>query len=218
MPIVAPGLRIMRRPSSAGRSATAAVRSARQASSRTASASSDSASTAAASSAALTAPASPIASVPTGTPAGICTIDSRLSWPDSALVGTGTPNTGSVVKAAVMPGRCAAPPAPATITLKPLRLRALGEGDEPVGRAVGRDDARVVADAERLERLGGAAHHRPVRLAAHDDGDRFRRAVHPYPRACEAISMTQAIQGSGAGAQAGERGRGCVCRSPASSA
>ena len=40
---------------------------------------------------------------------------------------TGTPNTGSGVSAAVMPGRCAAPPAPAMITLKPAALRALGE-------------------------------------------------------------------------------------------
>ena len=38
-----------------------------------------------------------IASVPTGTPAGICTIESRESSPPSALVGTGTPNTGNVV-------------------------------------------------------------------------------------------------------------------------
>jgi hypothetical protein len=50
---------------------------------------------AAASSPALIAPALPIASVPTGTPAGIWTIDSRLSMPDSACDSTGTPSTGS---------------------------------------------------------------------------------------------------------------------------
>ena len=55
---------------------------------------------AAASSAALVAPASPIASVPTGTPAGICTIDSSESRPLSAFDCTGTPSTGSVVFAA----------------------------------------------------------------------------------------------------------------------
>ena len=153
------------------------MRSARQASSRAASASSESASTAQASSAALTAPASPIASVPTGTPAGICTIDSRLSWPDSAREGTGTPNTGSVVKAAVMPGQMRRAAGAGDDDLEPFRLRALGEGDEPVGRAVGGDDPRVVADAERFERLGGAAHDRPVGLAAHDDGDGFLGAA-----------------------------------------
>ena len=36
---------------------------------------------------------------------------------DSAFDSTGTPKTGSGVMAAVMPGRCAAPPAPAMITL-----------------------------------------------------------------------------------------------------
>ncbi len=79
--------------------------------------------TAAASRPAFTAPARPMASVPTGTPAGICTIDSRLSMPFSALLSTGTPNTGSGVIAAVMPGRCAAPPAPAMMTFRP-RSRA----------------------------------------------------------------------------------------------
>lgn len=64
-------------------------------------------------------PARPIASVPTGMPAGICTMESRLSCPESAFDSTGTPKTGSDVIAAVMPGRCAAPPAPAITTLKP---------------------------------------------------------------------------------------------------
>ncbi|PAV68576.1 hypothetical protein WR25_06960 [Diploscapter pachys] len=74
---------------------------------------------AAASRPALVAPALPIASVPTGMPAGIWTIDSRLSWPDSALLWTGTPRTGRCVIAAAMPGRCAAPPAPAITTFRP---------------------------------------------------------------------------------------------------
>src|SRR5208337_911214 len=109
---------------SCGRSATAAVRSARHASSRPASAGSERASTLAVSSPAL------IASVPTGTPAGICTIESRESSPPSALVGTGTPN---VVKAAVMPGRCAAPPAPATITLNPSAFALLAKATSRSG-------------------------------------------------------------------------------------
>ncbi len=65
-----------------------------------------------------------MASVPTGMPPGIWTIDSRLSMPDSALLSTGTPSTGSAVIDAAMPGRCAAPPAPATITFSP-RSRAV---------------------------------------------------------------------------------------------
>ena len=78
---------------------------------------------AAASKAALTAPARPMARVPTGTPAGIWTIDSSESRPLRACVSIGTPSTGSGVQAAHMPGRWAAPPAPATITRTP-RSRA----------------------------------------------------------------------------------------------
>ena len=65
------------------------------------------------------APASPIAMVATGTPPGICAIDSSESSPDSALLCTGTPTTGTVVKAATIPGRWAAPPAPAMIASMP---------------------------------------------------------------------------------------------------
>ena len=63
--------------------------------------------------------APPIDTVATGTPAGICTIDSSESRPSSLASGTGTPITGSGVAEATMPGRCAAPPAPAMITSMP---------------------------------------------------------------------------------------------------
>ena len=42
---------------------------------------------------------------------------------DSAFDWTGTPSTGSGVIEAAMPGRCAAPPAPAMITFRPRALR-----------------------------------------------------------------------------------------------
>ena len=48
------------------------------------------------------------------------------SRPSSASICTGTPMTGSGVIAAVMPGRCAAPPAPAMITLRPRALAPRG--------------------------------------------------------------------------------------------
>jgi hypothetical protein len=50
-------------------------------------------------------------------------MESRLSRPDKAWLSTGTPSTGSAVQAAHIPGRWAAPPAPAMITASP-RLRA----------------------------------------------------------------------------------------------
>ena len=55
--------------------------------------------------------------------------------------------------------------------LEARRLCAPGEIVEPFGRAVGGDDALVMRHAERIERLGGMAHRRPVGLAAHDDRD-----------------------------------------------
>ena len=67
----------------------------------------------------MVAPASPMARVATGTPPGIWTMDSRLSRPLRALDWTGTPSTGSSVIEAAMPGRWAAPPAPAMMTLNP---------------------------------------------------------------------------------------------------
>ena len=65
---------------------------------------------------ALIAPLSPIAKVPTGIPFGICTIDSKLSSPLRFLLSIGTPKTGIDVKAEIIPGKCAEPPAPAIIT------------------------------------------------------------------------------------------------------
>src|ERR1700687_2687069 len=41
----------------------------------------------------------------------------------------GTPNTGSSVSDAVMPGRCAAPPAPAMMILKPAALAPLAKAN-----------------------------------------------------------------------------------------
>src|SRR5690606_17343976 len=68
---------------------------------------------------ALAAPAAPMAKVATGTPFGICTMDRSESRPCRCLDGTGTPSTGTVVMEATMPGRCAAPPAPAMMARRP---------------------------------------------------------------------------------------------------
>ena len=60
-----------------------------------------------------------MATVATGMPRGICTIDSSESMPARCWVMIGTPITGRRVLAASIPGRCAAPPAPATMTRMP---------------------------------------------------------------------------------------------------
>ena len=92
----------------------------------------------------------------------------------------GTPNTGSSVSDAVMPGRWAAPPAPAMMILKPAALRALGKGEQPVRGAMGRDDVLFAGDAERGQGFGGMAHGVPVRLASHDNGYGRGHAVNSF--------------------------------------
>ena len=61
-----------------------------------------------------------MATVATGMPPGICTVERRASSPSSALAFTGMPITGSTVRAASAPARCAALPAAAMITPKPF--------------------------------------------------------------------------------------------------
>jgi len=75
-----------------------------------------------------------------------------------------------------MPGRCAA--GAGENHLKTFALGVLGEGDEPAGRAMRRNDSRLIADVERLQGLGRVAHRRPVGLRTHDDGDGFRLFGH----------------------------------------
>ena len=102
---------------------------------------------AAASSAALMAPASPMARVPTGMPAGICTIESRLSWPPSALDldrHAEHRQGGHARRSCRAGGRRRRPPA--MMTLKPSARAPRGEFVQPLGRAMGRDDARLVVD------------------------------------------------------------------------
>ena len=84
---------------------------------------------------------------------------------------TGTPITGSGVIDAVMPGRWAAPPAPAMITRSPRSAAVRGVLVHHVGRAVRGDDADLVGDAELGEHVDGALHHRQIGVAAHDHAD-----------------------------------------------
>ena len=60
------------------------------------------------------------ATVATGTPPGICNIDKTESQPSiEFLLLIGTPIIGNGLIEATIPGKCAAPPAPATITFIP---------------------------------------------------------------------------------------------------
>ena len=132
---------------------------------------SPSARTAAARSAALTAPARPIASVPTGMPAGIWTIERRLSWPDRAFDLDRDAEDRQGRQRGGHARQVGGPAGPGDDDLEALGLGALRKCEKPFGRPVRRDDAGLETDAQALERLGGMAHRCPVGLAAHDDGD-----------------------------------------------
>ena len=140
-----------------------------------------------ASSAAFRAPGAPIASVPTGIPAGICTVESSESRPFSEALSIGTPSTGSTVCAAQTPARCAAPPAAAMITSVP-RGSAVAVLRRFHGGAVRRQHPALVFHAKFGQHLGGLAHHFPVRLAAHQDSDQRFRGSHALLTLCQAIS------------------------------
>ena len=66
----------------------------------------------------------PMATVATGYPVGIITVEQRASTPARGPACRGTPITGSVVLAAIAPARWAARPAPAIITPTPRSLAA----------------------------------------------------------------------------------------------
>ena len=118
----------------------------------------------------------PMATVATGIPRGIWTIDRSESRPPRCWVGIGTPITGRIVLAASIPGRWAAPPAPAMITADPAPGRLLGIAIEQVRRAMGRHDAQLVADPQLGQERGGLLEDREVRAAAADDPDPDRQA------------------------------------------
>ena len=97
--------------------------------------------------------------------------------PDNADDRTGTPSTGTVVLAASIPGRCAAPPAPAMIARRPRSAAPLGVLEQQVGGPVGRHDPHLVGDVELLEDVDRRTHGGPVRGGAHHHAD-----AHVCPR------------------------------------
>ena len=103
---------------------------------------------AAASRAAFTAPARPMASVPTGIPAGICTIDRSESTPRSTADSIGTPNTGNEVFAAAIPGRSSCPPSPGNDHFDPTICRIRRVIEQQVRRPVGGDHPDFVRNIQ----------------------------------------------------------------------
>src|SRR5882762_892424 len=65
--------------------------------------------------------------------------------------------------------------------LEAAALRTLGILVEPIRRAVGRDDAGLIPDAEPVERMRDVLHRLPIGLAAHDDADHATSLAHVAP-------------------------------------
>ena len=86
--------------------------------------------------------------------------------------------------------------------------RPLGEGNQPVGGAMGGNDPRVIADAEFTKRLRRAPHRRPVGLAAHHDGDGSQGRAHAASLVGMGLGIIRLRYGKGA--RRARRGPGLV--------
>ena len=142
---------------------------------------------------ALAAPASPIANVATGMPFGICTIDSSESSPRRYFDGTGTPSTGTMVFAAIMPGKMRGAAGARDDDAQPAWPGVLGVLEHVVGHAMRGEHARLVGDAEGVELRHRVLHDVPVAVAAHHHArERCRLALrHPSPRSCNASKVDE---------------------------
>ncbi len=130
----------------------------------------------------------------TGTPGGICEIESSASSPPATDVDdvSGTPITGRSLCAATTPGSAAERPAPAMITLQAPLARGLRVLGDLVGVAMRRHHVDLVRDPARLELLGGLLHRGHVGLRAHDDADLRAHAAMSRRRVLPSKSITSA--------------------------
>ena len=79
----------------------------------------------------------------------------------------GTPITGSVVLAAMAPARCAALPAAAMMTPKPLSRAQAAKSPRRFRCAMRGKYAHAERNFQRFERIGAGAHYAQVAVAAH---------------------------------------------------
>ncbi len=131
-----------------------------------------------ASSPAFTAPDAPIATVATGTPFGICTMDSSESRPLSATLCTGTPMTGRIGLRRDHSREMSRTARAGDDHFEPAldgrgRIFRLG-----CGSPVRRHDFALVGDVKMLEDFVRVTHGVPVGLAAHDHPNQGTRLGH----------------------------------------
>ena len=123
--------------------------------------------------------ASPMPTVATGMPAGICTIDSSESRPSSLLAGDRHADDRQRRHRRRHPGQVGGAAGAGDDDLQPT----IGGGArvlvEHVGRAVGGHDAYLERDSELGEHVDGGPHDREVGVAAHDHSDERASACTP---------------------------------------
>src|SRR5262249_49500883 len=105
--------------------------------------------------------APPTATVATGIPAGIWTIDSSESRPSRCANGRGAPVAGRGGAGGGPAGRAPPPPPPTNDPLRPRAGRRPAVTHHVVRHPVRRDDVGLVVDAELFERRRRRLHHRP---------------------------------------------------------
>ena len=154
-------------------------------------ASSDRARIAAASRAALS--ALPMATVATGMPRGIWTIDSSESRPPRCLVGMGTPITGSAVLAASMPGQVRGAAGARDEHPHAAARGRLGVPEQVVGGAVCGHDPQLGRDLELAEDPQRQLQDGEVRAAAADDAHDRRRRRAPVARGAARVMVRVVI-------------------------
>ncbi len=124
------------------------------------------------------APDLPMATVATGMPRGICTIDSSESMPDSDARLHGHADDRQACLGGRHAGQMGGAAGPGDQDLEAALDSGAGVLEQQIGSAVSRYDPRLERDAELGQRLGGVRHRRPVRLGPHDDADQwFHRRI-----------------------------------------
>ena len=137
-----------------------------------------------ASRAALAAPAAPMARVPTGTPLGICTMESSESMPCSAVAANGDAEHGEDGARGDHAGQMRGAAGSGDEDAEAAGGGGVGVAEHAVGGAVGGDDAGFVGDVELAQEVDRRAHDGVVVFAAHDDADeRSGRHGEDYMRA-----------------------------------
>ena len=121
----------------------------------------------------MIAPGFPIARVPTGTPAGICTIENKEILPAKSRCFDWNSENRKSRHRGGHAWKVGGAAGSRDNDFKACRLGALGKIDKPVRRPVCRDDQGREAYPEFIEKGGGMAHRLPIRFAAHNNSDRL---------------------------------------------